>query len=353
MSRFILVPVVVLAVVLLGALVRPFASALLMAAVLAAALSPAHEGVAVRLRSRRSLAAALVTAAIAFALVLPVVGLALAVANDTTEAATHVAETLQKDGVSGLIAEMPPPLRNAAHRIIDRVPHGEKQISDYAASHTGKLVQAVGGMIVVSGGILFQTVLMLAAFYFFLLDGEGLVRWLTEVGPLKEVQMTEMLSDFRDVSVAVMVSTVATAALQAIVALAGFLVTRTPQPLIFAVLTFVAAFIPLVGATSVVVAGVVLLFATGHVRAGLALCAFVVLVSLVDHTVKPYLMKGRMAVHGGVAFFSLLGGVAAFGPVGILMGPLVVAFFLAAVRMCRKELSRPLPAAETGPPAAP
>jgi predicted PurR-regulated permease PerM len=44
-----------------------------------------------------------------------------------------------------------------------------------------------------------------------------------------------------------------------------------------------------------------------------------------------------MAAHGGVVFFSLLGGVAVFGPAGLLAGPLIVAFFLAAVRMCQKE----------------
>jgi predicted PurR-regulated permease PerM len=43
-------------------------------------------------------------------------------------------------------------------------------------------------------------------------------------------------------------------------------------------------------------------------------------------------------LHGGVVFFSLLGGVAVFGPAGLLAGPLIVAFFLAVVRMCQKEL---------------
>jgi predicted PurR-regulated permease PerM len=46
-----------------------------------------------------------------------------------------------------------------------------------------------------------------------------------------------------------------------------------------------------------------------------------------------------MEVHGGVVLFSLLGGVAMFGPAGLLAGPLIVAFFLAVVRMCQKELN--------------
>ena len=51
------------------------------------------------------------------------------------------------------------------------------------------------------------------------------------------------------------------------------------------------------------------------------------------------LMRGKLEVNTGVTFFALLGGVAAFGPVGLLAGPLIVAFFLAVVRMCQKELT--------------
>lgn len=50
-------------------------------------------------------------------------------------------------------------------------------------------------------------------------------------------------------------------------------------------------------------------------------------VSFVDNLAKPYLTKGRMDVHGGVLFFALLGGLAPFGPSGLLAGPLIVAFF--------------------------
>jgi predicted PurR-regulated permease PerM len=58
-------------------------------------------------------------------------------------------------------------------------------------------------------------------------------------------------------------------------------------------------------------------------------------VGFVDNLVKPLLMKGRMEVHGALIFFALVGGLAAFGPVGLVAGPLVLSFFLAVVRLCR------------------
>jgi len=56
-------------------------------------------------------------------------------------------------------------------------------------------------------------------------------------------------------------------------------------------------------------------------------------VSTVDTLARPWLLRGGMALHGGIVFFSLIGGLAAFGPIGVLLGPLTVTFLLAVVRM--------------------
>jgi predicted PurR-regulated permease PerM len=60
-------------------------------------------------------------------------------------------------------------------------------------------------------------------------------------------------------------------------------------------------------------------------------------VGLSDNIVKPYLIRGGVSIHGAVVFFALLGGLSAFGPVGLLLGPLIVALFLSVVRIVRSE----------------
>ena len=108
-------------------------------------------------------------------------------------------------------------------------------------------------------------------------------------------------------------------------------------------MTFVVAFIPVAGAASVVFVGAGLLFFTGHSEAALGLALWgIFVVSTVDNLVKPWLLKGRMEVDGGLIFFALLGGMATFGPVGLVAGPLILSFFLAVVRLVRQE---PRPAA--------
>jgi predicted PurR-regulated permease PerM len=132
---------------------------------------------------------------------------------------------------------------------------------------------------------------------------------------------------------------VATAGVQAIVAFVGYLITGVPQPLFFAAVTFVIAFIPALGATSVTLLVSALLFVSGHSHAALFLAAWgLFVVGFSDNVVKPLLMRGRMEVHGAVIFFALLGGLAVFGPVGLVAGPLILSFFLAVVRMCQRDL---------------
>ncbi len=163
-----------------------------------------------------------------------------------------------------------------------------------------------------------------------------MVHWIATVAPLPAAHVLEILADFRTVSVAVLLSSLGTAGAQALAALAGYLAAGVPKPLFFALVTFVVAFIPAVGATSVVVGLAGLLLFSGHTQPAFYLALWgVFVVSTVDHLVKPWLLRGRMEIHGGLIFFSLVGGVATFGPVGLVAGPLILSFFLAAVRLSR------------------
>jgi predicted PurR-regulated permease PerM len=97
--------------------------------------------------------------------------------------------------------------------------------------------------------------------------------------------------------------------------------------------------VPAVGGGAVTVAAAVILFLTGHPGYALFLAIWgVVAVGLSDNVVKPFLIRGGLEMHGAVVFFALLGGLAYFGAVGLLAGPLIISFFLAVIRMWQREL---------------
>jgi predicted PurR-regulated permease PerM len=339
-SRVVLSLLLVAAVCIAAAVMSPFAGTLLVAAVLAAALHPATERLARALRGRRKVASFLVTLGVLLAIIVPVAYLATILVVEVASAFTWVRDAVQSAGMAGLIGELPEPVRGWAERLLAQVPSGLDSIEQLAAAQAGRAAAAVGGILSATGVVLLKTVLALIALYFLLADGRDLVAWLNQAVPLQRGQVSELLGDFRRVTVAVLASTLATAGVQAAAAFAGYLLAGVPNAAFFTFLTFLLALVPAVGATGVVLVLGVLKLATGHKLAGVFLLVWAVaVVSMIDNLVKPVFMRMGIPIHGAVIFFALLGGLAVFGPIGFLVGPLSVAFLLAAVRMWHRANS--------------
>lgn len=355
-ARRIFTGLILLSILLLALVVRPFAEAFFLAAVLAAAFYGLHKRLTRRLRGRQNLSAGLLCTAVVLALLLPLGGLTAFVVTEVSEGAQFVRETVQREGVSGLVERLPGPVRGTMESLMKRLPMEEQNldqtIQEQVSTQGGTAAKAVTGAVAATGSIVFQTIMMLIALFFFFTDGARLVEWVESVSPLRRGQTRELMREFRRVSGAVLLSSVATAGVQSVAALVGFLIARVPAPLFFAGVAFFMALIPAVGAAIVVLAAAALMFFSGHPWAALFLAIWgLVVVGLVDNIVKPLLAKRGMHQHGAIVFFALLGGLAAFGTVGLLLGPLIVAFFLALVRIWERDYGRSTPRA--GDPATP
>lgn len=340
-ARRLVVLLLVAAVALGTLLVSPFWQALFLAAVLAATLRRPMEWLAPRLPGRRTSAALGLTLLVLLVLVLPLAGLGAVLVQQVIEGVTWLRNAIQSEGIWGLVQRLPAELQGLVQRALAAIDNPQQQLQHWAGAQGGTAAAAVGGILAATGSALFQSVMMLIGLFFFLADGPRLVDWLDRNVPLRPGQFRALAGDFRRTSVSVLVATLATAAIQTVTSLVGYLIARAPNPLFLAVLTFVVALVPAAGATFAVVGVALLLLGTGHTGAGLFLLAWGVIVSLTDNLARPFLLKGGMELNGGVIFFALLGGVAVFGGIGLLVGPLVVTFLITAVKMYRREFGGP------------
>jgi predicted PurR-regulated permease PerM len=337
-ARWVLICLVALALVLAVRVVQPFLTAFFIASVLAAALSPPTRRLARLLGGRRRLAAGLTTVTLVVAAVIPLGTLGAVLVKEIVDGVAWIRQALQSQGIAGLVERLPHWMQSTAQRLLDAIPHGAQNLQELVTQQGAGAAAAVGGVLTATGAAVLHTTLMLIAFFFLLVDGRALVEWLKESVPLKRGQMAELLEEFRKVTVAVLLSVLVTAGVQALLGLVGFLVAGVPNVVFFTVLTFVMALVPLVGGTVVVVAIGLLLFFTGHRLAGAYLVAWgVFLVGMVDNVVKPLVIRGGVEIHGAIVFFALLGGLAAFGPIGLVAGPLSVSFLIAVLRMYRRD----------------
>jgi len=350
-ARQVFVILILVALVLVGMVMRPFAEAFIFATVLAATLSSAHAWLTKRLGNRPQLSAGFLCAAVVLALLLPLGGLGAFIVNETVKGVQFVAQTVRSEGMSGLLDRLPESLQGLVNRAIGAlsIDSGEldAELRKRAGQHGGEVATLVSGALAATGEALLQVTMMLIAFFFLLVDGKALVAWIEDNSPLRRGQAHELLLEFRRVSASVIVSSVVTSGVQAVAALLGYLVAGVPHPFFFALVTFVVAFVPAVGAGGVCLVAALLLLALGHPWAALFLSIWGVLaVGLVDNLIKPLLVKRGMHMHGGVIFFSLLGGLAAFGSVGLVLGPLIVTFLLALVRIYSRDFKQPESIAE-------
>jgi predicted PurR-regulated permease PerM len=341
-AKRVFVCLIILALLLLGLVVRPFAEAFIFAAVMAGTLWPFHVRLTTRLRGRTSWSAGFLCFGVILALLAPIGGIGAFAVREAVQGAQFVSETVRSEGMKGLIDELPAPLRKLSDELLERMPIEEEALDEtlqkQATAQGSKAAGVVTHALAVTGGILVQSIMMLIALFFLLVDGPDLVIWIEDVAPLEPGQAYELMREFRRVSVAVLVSSIATSGVQALAALIGYLIARVQHPFFFATVTFFVAFIPAIGAGGVCLAAALLLFAQGHTGMAIFLAAWgLLVVGVVDNLVKPLLVKRGMHMHGAVVFFSLLGGLAAFGTVGLLLGPLIVTFFLALVRIYKRD----------------
>jgi predicted PurR-regulated permease PerM len=338
LPRFFLA-LMVIAALLLALVIKPVVTELLLAAVLAGVLWPLQQRLCRALRGRRSLSAGLLSIGVVLLLIGPIAAMLAFVIRDGADGVAFVSNALHSDDVASLVDRLPDGPRRAVSDAIERAPRDLGELmGSIKPEANGAAAATVGQALSRTGSIVFHTVLMIIALFFMLVSGDDLVRWIDSISPLHRGRTLELLTTFRRVSYAVIVSAVVTSAVQAIAALAGFAIARVPSPFFFTLVTFFMAFVPAIGAAVVCLFAAALLLVTGHPYMALFLAIWgLVVVGLVDNLVKPLLIRRGLEIHGAVVFFSLIGGLATFGAIGLLLGPLLVAFFLAVIRIYHQD----------------
>ena len=178
--------------------------------------------------------------------------------------------------------------------------------------------------------------LTLAAFigYFFYRDGEALVLGTRKVlAKLADDLGEPLLDTIGNTITGVVHGVFGTALAQALVALAGFLIAGVPAPFLFAAATFVASIVPF-GPPLVWGAAAAWLAVQGQIGGAVFMALWGLLaISTIDNVVKPYLISRSSRLPILLAVLGVLGGVIAFGFIGLFIGPPALAVGLTLVQL--------------------
>ena len=203
------------------------------------------------------------------------------------------------------------------------------------------LVPAANATAGFAAKLLFGTIIMIVSVFFFFADGKKMTDTVMRLIPLDMRHQQELLTEFGRISRAVVLATLVSALVQGILAGIGFYFADTGSVALLILLTIVFAMIPFVGALSVWAPVVAWMgFVEGRVWTAVLLAIYcAIVVSQSDNVVKPLILKGQSNIHPLLALLSILGGVQALGPVGILVGPMIVVFLQTLLNILHREMT--------------
>jgi predicted PurR-regulated permease PerM len=324
-------------------ILSPLRSILGWAAVLAFILYPLHERLTRGLRGRRALSAGIITVLTPVLVLAPLSVLGVVFAGQVARLIAYLrslsfpsyTELLDRFSAYPLIGTVVGWVReNAAVSAADI----QGWLTDSVQSLL-KAAAAMGGSIALGiFGTLVGFFMMLFMLFFFLQDGRAMIEGLTRLIPVEPERRRQLMSYLGNVTRAVVFGSAATALAQGIFVGVGFAIVRLPSPVVFGVIATIAAFLP-AGAAIVLVPAVLALIIGGHWGSAIFLACWTGLLWIVENVLRPLLTASHAEVSTLAIFIGAIGGAAAFGILGLVLGPVLLSFVVALVRFASERLA--------------
>jgi len=212
------------------------------------------------------------------------------------------------------------------------------EIMGFIAGSGGRIFSLSSAAIRNGANLVISLAFMIFTLYFFFMDGRTLVRILVNAIPIDKSYTNLFMRTLKDTSKQLIVGYVFVSLYQAIAAFVIFRLFGVKGPLVLALLTAKAAFIPMLGASLIWLPVGVARLATGDLAGGIALLLISgFFISTVDNFLRPMLLKQRLNVHPLLIFFAILGGLKLFGLNGLILGPLILILFFTALGLFDKS----------------
>jgi predicted PurR-regulated permease PerM len=310
---------------------------LLLGLLTAYAVEPLHRWLLRRFPHRNSAAAALAVVFVAVVVLGLLVLLAVFLVRELIAALDVVQRLAQQSMASGGRPFRIPSVLEALGVTHESIGARIDRLSDHAAEEVSRVL----GVVLGSTFTLFASGLIAVATAFYALkDSHPVERRLAQILPLHPRTTRELITEFRLVGRATLIGSVVAGAIQGAFAALGFAIAGVPRAFLLGALTAVASLIPVLGTMIVWVPVGVILIATGHVAAGVFQFVWgaLVVTTLVDYVIRPRVVGSESRSHTLLFLIGLIGGVELLGPMGIIAGPIIMALFVAVLRVYRREI---------------
>jgi len=306
----------------------PFVNVLAWASVLAVLFYPIHQRL-VALTTRPSLSALLSTMIVIGVIVVPLTLLTLVVAKEIGEVAKNAQGFFRSllDPSSPVIGRVMGWLGlrvDASHLDLQR--YLLERLENISGAIAGRTLGLLGGVV----GVIFQMFFTVFTMYYLFRDGDRIFHGMLEWIPLNAAETRQIFHRTREVIHASVYGVIVIAMVQGTLGGLAFAALGLPSAVVWGVAMFFLSMVPMVGSSVIWAPTAIYLAMSGHWGKALVLALWGALViGTVDNFLRPKLVGERAGLHELLIFFSVLGGLQIWGPLGLVLGPVMIAVTLA------------------------
>jgi len=329
-----------LSIYLLYQVLSPFLSSIIWAILLAMVFYPVFQKLRRLLKMTAVLSAIVMTLLVFIVIVLPFSFLMASLASEAIDTYHRVGEMIKTGQVQAYFESLKEIsllkwiLVKLGQRLdfsqMDPLPLLLKNLNQISTLIFNQTTVLLKGFSTFIAGFFFT----LLSLYYLFKDGSQLFERLKEIVPLPSKERDLLIQRFKDMIHATIYGGILIAIIQGLLGGLSFWVLGLPSPIFWGAAMALLSFIP-IGGTALIwaPAGVILLIG-GSILKGLILLAVGVLViSMVDNLLRPFLISAKTKIHPLLLFFAVLGGIQAFGLIGLVAGPLIATLFLTMVEI--------------------
>jgi predicted PurR-regulated permease PerM len=327
-------------------ILRPFLAPIMLGAVLVTVTFPIYRRVRERMHGRENGAAAVMLVLVTFTILLPAILVIILLVQEANVVVKHLqsgdaTRALQRFDIASRmpwLKRVAPNFNPAAlspARVI--VPIVQKAPAWIAEHGTG----LIGGI----AGVVIALFLLLLSAYFFYVEGETIVSELAALSPLPARYNQQFAEDFKAVVDATFRGQVITSLTQGICIGIGLAIAGIPGAILWGAVATVLSLLPIVGAAAVWIPAALYLYITAsmgeHSYFGAVFLTVwgVIVVPIIEHVVRPWAMKGKMQLPAIPLLVSVLGGMEAFGFVGLVVGPLIFSLLMSIIDIYKRSFA--------------
>ena len=325
---------------------QPFAGSMAWAIFLAFLLYPLHRWLTRKFRGREGASAGLITGLTPFVLLTPLTFLGIVFARQARALVEYIQQSNFKlDGSTLANLEQYPVIGPVARLAREQLSVTGTDIQEWLTNSTQAILKNVatisGGFVLSALGTMVGFFFMLFLLFFMLRDGKSMFNRLQRLIPVPEEHREQLFNHLASVTRGVFFGIGLTAIFQGILVGIGFAIASMPSPVVFGVLAAILALLPAGGAAIVWIPAVLYLAAIGHWGMMTFLLIWGVIVSTSDNFLRPILVSRYAPVSAFMVFVGVVGGIAAFGAIGIVVGPVFLALVAAILEYFDEKVIAP------------